>query len=221
MKIIFSLLGLICVALVSGDTAEGETEDLDTNWVEKAKKFLQEDEITLKIVEEFEKLRFNPELKALMHLLLNQLLVSRQLFGHGRENLQKMPQFPQLEYERNLETLSSPEKQEAFKLEPEMINTEIASSINVAFETTYTGGDKVIKGEVESLDSILPTEEVISPLRVGTINTLVSQLLGTLMMADTDAFAIFSEDKISFSKDHWMQILIEPILEFQMHCSLS
>ena len=88
-----------------------------------------------------------------------------------------------------------------------MISTEIASSINVAFETTYTGGNKVTKGEVESLDSILPTEEVISPLKVGTVNTLVSQFLGTLMLADTDAFAIFSEDKISFHKDHWKQIL--------------
>ena len=111
--------------------------------MEKKKKFLQEDEVTLKIVDKFEKLGFNPETKALMHLLLNQLLVSRQLFGHGRENLRRMPQFPQLEYDRILGTLDSLEKQEAFKLEHEMINTEIASSINVAFETTYTGGNKV------------------------------------------------------------------------------
>ena len=40
---------------------EGETEVLDTTLVDKARKFLQEDEITLKIVEEFVKLKFNPE----------------------------------------------------------------------------------------------------------------------------------------------------------------
>ena len=131
MQVIFSLLGLICVALVSRETEvideEGETEDLDTTLVEKARKFLQEDEITLKIVEEFVKLKFNLEVKSLMHLLLNQLLVSRQLFGHGRENLQKMQQFPQIEYDKILETLNSTEKQEAFKLEQRQISTEIAS----------------------------------------------------------------------------------------------
>ena len=60
---------------------------------------------------------------------------------------------------------------------------------------------------MESLANILPAEEVISPLRIGTVNTLVSQFLGTLMLADKDAFGIFSEDKISFSKDYWTQIL--------------
>ena len=92
MQVIFSLLGLICVTVASEEIGvldeEGETEVLDTILVEKARKILQEDEITLKIVEEFVKLKFNPEVKSLMHLLLNQLLVSRQLFGHGRENLQ-------------------------------------------------------------------------------------------------------------------------------------
>ena len=55
MKVNFILFGLIFVALVRGDTDE-ETESLDTSLVEKAKKFLQEDEITLKIVEELVKL---------------------------------------------------------------------------------------------------------------------------------------------------------------------
>ena len=60
---------------------------------------------------------------------------------------------------------------------------------------------------MESLANILPTEEAISPLRIGTVNTLVSQFMGTLILADKDAFGIFSEDKISFSKDYWAQIL--------------
>ena len=152
MQFLFSFLGLICVTATSEEIGvldeEGETEVLDTTLVEKARKILQEDEITLKIVEEFVKLKFNPEVKSLMHLLLNQLLVSRQLFGHGTENLQKMPQFPQLEYDKILETLDSPEKQEAFKLKQEQLNTEIAGYINLAFDTTYTGGNIVTKGEI-------------------------------------------------------------------------
>ena len=118
-----------------------------------------------------------------------------------------MPQFPQLEYDKILETLDYTEKNEAFKLEQEQISTEIASYINLAFDTTYTGVNIVTKGEVESLDSILPTKELISPLRIGTVHTLVSQFLGTLMLGDLDAFAIFDEDKISFHKDNWKQLL--------------
>ena len=110
MKVNFILFGLIFVALVRGDTDE-ETESLDTSLVEKAKKFLQKDDFTLKIVEELVKLRFNPELMALMHLLFNQLLVARQLFSHEKVNLQAMPQFPQLEFDKILVTLSSQEEQ--------------------------------------------------------------------------------------------------------------
>ena len=115
MKVNFILFSLIFVALVRGETNE-ETESLDTSLVEKAKKVFQEDEITLKIVEELVKLRFNPEVMALMHLLFNQLLVARQLVSHEKVNLQAMPQFPQLEFDKILVTLSSQEEQTTFKL---------------------------------------------------------------------------------------------------------
>ena len=58
-----------------------------------------------------------------------------------------MPQFPQLEFDKILATLSSQEEQTAFKLEHNLINTEIANSINVAFETTYSGGAKLLQGK--------------------------------------------------------------------------
>ena len=136
MKVLFNLLGLLCVMVASRQSGDEETEGLEPTLVEKAKKFLQDDEITLKIVKEFFKLKFNPELRTLMHLSLNQLLVSRQLLGHGRDNLQKMPEFPQLEYDKILHTLETSEKQEAFKQELEQISAEIACYINLPFETT-------------------------------------------------------------------------------------
>ena len=145
MKVNFILFGLIFLALVRGDTDE-ETESLGTSLVEKAKQFLQEDEITLKIMEELVKLWFNPEVMALIHLIFNQLLVARQLFSHEKVKLQAMPQFLQLEFDRILATLSSQEEQTAFKLEHNLINTEIANSINVAFKTTYEGGGLIISG---------------------------------------------------------------------------
>ena len=138
MKFNFSLVGLIFLALVRGETTEG-SESSETS-KEEAKKLLQEDDITLKIVEELVKLKFNPEVLALMHLIFNQLLVARQLFSHEKVKLQAMPQFPQLEFDKILATLLSSEEQRAFKLEHDLINTEIANSINAAFKTTYKGG---------------------------------------------------------------------------------
>ena len=44
---------------------------------EVAKKFLQDDQVTVKIVQELLKLNFNPEVKALMHMIFNQLLIVR------------------------------------------------------------------------------------------------------------------------------------------------
>ena len=66
-------------------------------------------------MQKFFELNFNPELKALMHLSLNHLLVVRQLLAHDSDNLEKMPEFNQLESDRTLRTLETQEKQEAFK----------------------------------------------------------------------------------------------------------
>ena len=85
MKVNFILVGLIFLALVRGETTEGSESSKTSE--EKAKKLLQEDDITLKIVEELVKLNFNPVVLALMHLLFNQLLVVRQLFSHEKIQL--------------------------------------------------------------------------------------------------------------------------------------
>ena len=98
-----------------------------------------------------------------MHLSLNNLLVTRQLLGQGRHNLQKMPEFYQLEFDQILQTLETQEKQDAFKREYEQISAKIASYIDFPFDTTYTGGPKVNQGEIESLDNLLRAEELISP----------------------------------------------------------
>ena len=162
MKVNFILVGLIFLALVRGETTEGSESSETTE--EEAKKLLQEEEITLKIVEELVKLKFNPEVLALMHLLFNELLVVRQLFSHKKVQLQAMPQFPQLEFDRILASLGSNEEETAFKLEHDIIKTEIADSINAAFKTTYEGGGLIEEGQLESLAALLPDEEVISPL---------------------------------------------------------
>ena len=72
MKVNLIMVGLIVLTFVRGDTTE--RADIDE---EEARKLLQEDQITVKIVQELLKLNFNPEVLALMHLLFNQLLVVR------------------------------------------------------------------------------------------------------------------------------------------------
>ena len=92
MKLFFNLLGLLSVMVVSGQSGKDETRSLEPTMVEQTKKFLRNDGITLKIMEKFFELNFEPELRALMHMSLN-YLVPRQLLGHGRNNLHEMPFF--------------------------------------------------------------------------------------------------------------------------------
>ena len=81
MKIYSILVVIFVLTLVQGDETEREVID-----VEGAKKFLQNDQVTVKIVQELLNLNFNPEVKALMHMIFNQLLIVRWLFSHERLN---------------------------------------------------------------------------------------------------------------------------------------
>ena len=109
MKVNLIMVGLIVFTFVRGETTE--RADIDE---EEAKKLLQEDQITVKIVQELLKLNFNPEVLALMHLLFNQLLVVRQLFSHEKVQLRAMPQFPQLEFDRIIDSLVSSDENQLF-----------------------------------------------------------------------------------------------------------
>ena len=101
-----------------------------------------------------------------------------------------------------LKALDTSEKKEAFKREYEQISSEIAIYINIPFDTRYTGGDMISSSEVESLNTLLPAQELFSPLRKGSIHTLLSQFLGTLMLGNLDAFSIFDDDKVTFNKGY-------------------
>ena len=112
-----------------------------------------------------------------------------------------------MEFQRILASLNSSEEKSAFQLDHDIIKAEIADSINTAFATNYNGGGQIRTGQNEALATVLPDEEVLSPLRIGTVHTLVSQFLGTLMLSESKVFGVFSEDKVSFSKEYWANIL--------------
>ena len=200
---IYSILVVIFVlTFVQGDETELGIID-----AEGAKKFLQNDEVTVKIVQELLNLNFNSEVKAIMHMMFNHLLIVRWLFSHDEVELRSMPQFPQLDFERIVDSLATSEEKTAFKLESSILTKEIADSINPAFSTNYSGGVLTLEDQIENLANVLPPEEMISPLRFGTIHTLVSEFLGTLMLSHSETFSVFGEDKISFSKEYWSNIL--------------
>ena len=92
MKVFFNLFSLLCVMVACEESGENETGSLEPTMVEQTNKLLRNDGNTLKIVEKFFELNFEPKLRALMHMSLN-YLVPRQLQGHGRNNLQEMPFF--------------------------------------------------------------------------------------------------------------------------------
>ena len=106
-----------------------------------------------------------------------------------------------------MNSLATSDEKSAFQLESNILTTEIADSINPAFSTNYSGGVQTLEGQTEDLATVLPDEEIISPLRMGTVHTLVSEFLGTLMLSQSKVFSVFSEDKISFSKKYWANIL--------------
>ena len=202
MKTYSILVVIFVLTLVQGDETEREVID-----VEGAKKFLQDDQVTVKIVQELLNLNFNPEVKALMHMIFNQLLIVRWLFSHDEVELRAMPQFPQLEFDRIVNSLATSDEKSAFKLESSILTKEIADSINPVFSTNYSGGVLTLEDQIENLATVLPPEEMISPLRFGTVHTLVSEFLGTLMLSHSEAFSVFGEDKVSFSKEYWSNIL--------------
>ena len=202
MEIYSILVVMFVLTFVQGDETELGTID-----AEGAKKFLQNDEVTVKIVQELLNLNFNSEVQAIMHMLFNHLLIVRWLFSHDEVELRSMPQFPQLDFERVLESLATSEEKAAFKLERSIQTREIADFINPAFSTNYSGGAITLVDQIENLANVLPPEEMISPLRFGTIHTLVSEFLGTLMLSQSETFSVFGEDKISFSKGYWSNIL--------------
>merc|ERR1711895_386377 len=202
MKIYSIQVVIFVLTLVQGDETEREVID-----VEGAKKFLQDDQVTVKIVKELLNLNFNPEVKALMHMIFNQLLIVRWLFSHDKVELRAMPQFPQLEFDRIVDSLATSDEKSAFQLESNILTTEIADSINPAFSTNYSGGVLTLEGQIEDLATVLPNEEIISPLRLETVHTLVSEFLGTLMLSQSEVFSVFGEDKVSFSKEYWANIL--------------
>ena len=69
------------------------------------------------------------------------------------------------------------------------------------------GGKLTSETTKESIASLLTLDEVVSPLRVHSVNTLLSRFLGVLELSDVNSIDQFSDDKINFSKQFWANLL--------------
>ena len=105
-----------------------------------------------------------------------------------------------------LKHLDSEDKREQYKTDYENLSHEIAAEIDIPFETQFTGG-KLTSGTKESIASLLTLDQVVSPLRVHSVNTLLSRFLGVLELSDVNALEYFPEDKINFNKQFWGNLL--------------
>ena len=85
-----------------------------------------------------------------------------------------------------LKHLDSEDKREQYKTDYENLSHEIVAEIDIPFETQFTGG-KLTSGTKESPASLLTLDEVVSPLRVYSVNTLFSRFLGVLELSDVNA----------------------------------
>ena len=86
---------------------------------------------------------------------------------------------------------------------------EIGNLINTKFGTHYSGGHFVSRSsqEKESLASLLPLDEILSPLRRQTVHTLLSRFLGTLELGQEHSFDYYSDDKVTFNIEYWNDLL--------------
>ena len=182
------------------------------------KEYLQSDTYTTEILSSIIQLGFSDELKSILHLTLNNLLITSSVFASTNvENysnkfaLNQSPDIIQQELETRVlhEQLDSAGIREFQRLYSAKSNS-LGEVINAKFGTDYTGGVFVSKSsnEKESLADLLSIEEIINPVRKLTVHTLLSRFLGTLQLSSENVFDRFPDDQVNFNVDYWKGLIM-------------
>ena len=97
-----------------------------------------------------------PQFKGLLHLSLNNLLVSSEVLAstspNGSIGLKQAPDFFQKENLEMLTHLDSEDKREQYKADYENLSNEIAAKIDIPFETQFTGGKLTLEIRNERIE---------------------------------------------------------------------
>ena len=152
-----------------------------------------------------------PQLKTMLHLSLNNLLLSNEIYAstdpQTSVSLPQVGDSVQLENEAILTVLNSEEERKQYREEYVTQAGQIASVVNSKYDTHFTGGYIANYSMTEPLSSLLKLTEIQSPLRVHTINTLIHRFLGVLELSETETMSLYPGDEIGFSSQYWSNLL--------------
>ena len=114
-----------------------------------------------------------PQFRSLLHLSLNNLLISNEVLAStdpdGSSGLQQAADNIQKENEELLNLLGSQQERDKYKQEYASLSNEIATAVNQKYDTQFSGGFVATKNVEESIASLLTLDEVHTPLRVHTL----------------------------------------------------
>ena len=127
----------------------------------------------------------------MLHLSLNNLLISSEVFASTKpEGASGLPQAAnniQQENEKLKNLLSTEQERQKCKEEYNSLSSEIVTAVNQEYNTQFEGGFVAKDTVRESIASLLTLDEVHSPLRVHTFNTLLHRFLGVLELSGLDS----------------------------------
>ena len=113
---------------------------------DRIKDHLERDPTTLNILGQVYAEPLTPEMRNLLHLSLNNLLISSEILtstdpsNHATFPLPQVPDFIQRENEEILDQPGSDESRTEYQTEYKTLSSNIAALIDIPFETTFKGG---------------------------------------------------------------------------------
>ena len=198
---------LLCVALDSSNQDELITLE------DKIKAHLERDSITKQLLAGiYSQPEFvTPQFKTLLHLSLNNLLISNEIFAstdtEGSLGLPQAADNVQQQNEMLLNLLNTDNERDKFQEEYASLTSEIASAVDQKYNTQFNGGFVANYTVTESIASLLTLDEIQTPLRVHSFNTLIHKFLGVLESSGLDTMSQYPGDNIDFSRQYWGNLL--------------
>ena len=106
-----------------------------------------------------------------------------------------------------LNLLNTDDERDKFKEEYASLTSEIASAVDQKYDTQFNGGFVANFTVTESIASLLTLDEIQTPLRVHSFNTLIHKFLGVLELSGLDTMSQYPGDNIDFFRIYWGNLL--------------
>ena len=184
-------LGLLLLLFMAFDNS-GQDETIES-LEDRILTHLNSDSTTKDILTGIYNRPMTPQFRSLLHLSLNNLLISNEVLAStdpdGSSGLQQAADNIQQENEKLLNLLGSQQERDKYKQEYASLSNEIATAVNQKYDTQFEGGFVATANVKESIASLLTLNEVHSPLRFHTFNTLLQRFLGVLELSGLETMS--------------------------------